>query len=772
MAGPKWKEQAIPVETAPEPAWKSKAVPAEQGVPPMLARPEEPAKPPPADLPEGGRSRRNQLEFFRWYVGPEFQLEDIAEDGGQVYRNPKTGERAYWSSQGEVFDQEGVASILAGEPASMVEKRLKRKMIGETLVRTDPVGTRVRQAASGMLGVGEFTDELTGQVRGPQAQEAQRGQRSAFEEQSPFEAGAYRVLGAVASLPGGIPAVGESLALRMGTGAAIGAGGGAVEGAISGYGEGETPEQRAELSGQRAGEGALFGGVLGGLQDPAAMAGRYLIQSMRRSDIKTISNELGISSDAAKLVKAALDGGDYTEAKRIIDAAGPEAMLADAGPGAQALLDLAITRGGPAAREVGRKAVDPRAARAGVQLQTTLDGVFGKARPIENVIEGIQGATSTARKNLYDAAYATPVDYSTPGGQAIEMIIAQRVGPETINSVNRLLRTKGAPGIQYRRNPQSGNLEFSTPLSTQQIDEITRDIRDRAAQENRKVDPFGIVKSGKGIEYENLSQALRRLLRNQNGAYDAALIAGADTIGQREAATMGEAFFDAGTSREQVRASLSSATPEQRTAMKEGVRSKIDETVANARTYVTQPDHDIAGLKKTFDTISSAASREKITALVGQKEADKLFSAIEEARITLELRSAIVTGSKTGQRQAVGQAMSNILEGGPLDVLAQGRPAEFSKRIVQMMTNQTPEARALREMGIYDEIANVLVEKQGAKAKGVLSIIEKAIVGKKVSDTEARIVASALTRSGIVGTYAEMTGPELLRYNPATEEIE
>lgn len=785
MAEPKWKQQAIPVGEAQqaEPSWKMQAIPVED-VPFQVASPEtpDPTRPPPPDRPDGTRSRGNELSFFQWYVGPEFQIQDITDEGALVFANPKTGERAYWSDKGEIFDQGAIESILSGVPEAKVRQQQNRRMIGEMLMKTEPLMTRVRQTASGALGVGEYLDELAGAVRGPEAQEAFRAQTEAFERERPLEAGAYKILGGVTSVPGGgagITIPGRGVAQKVVTGGAMGLGAGAVEGGIAGYGAGETPEERAALAGEGSAIGALFGGALGAAMDPVAIGGRQAFAWMRdfsrRNDVGKISTELGVSKDAAAMFKAALDGGDFKAAQDILNRAGKSGMLADAGPGLQALLDAAIVEGGPAAKEVSRRAIEPRAAAIGRELSQTLNGLFGRPRGMREVKGGLQAASAAQRQQLYDTAYAQAIDFATPEGQFIQNAIALQVDPAILNNVNRELRVGAADPrqisqIRFSIDEATGRPVFQQPLTTQQVDLITRQLQEEAQRLNTQVDPFGVIKSGVGMKYDALAGRIRDMVRKQNPAYDAALIASKDTIDQRQAAQMGATFFRPQTTREQVEQALAVATPEQRNAMKAGVRSQIDEIMMNARTYVGQPDHDIAELKKIWDTMSSAAARSKLTTLLGKQDADRLFTTLEEARVVMELRSAITRGSQTAQRQAIREQGRQIMSGGFLDILGEGRPAAATQRIVQMMTGSTPEAKALRMMGVYDEIANTLVQVRGKQAQDALKIIEKAIAGEKITTQQAMIVSAALTRAGAIGAYTERSEP--LRYNPETDDFD
>jgi hypothetical protein len=86
-------------------------------------------------------------------------------------------------------------------------------------------------------------------------------------------------------------------------------------------------------------------------------------------------------------------------------------------------------------------------------------------------------------------------------------------------------------------------------------------------------------------------------------------------------------------------------------------------------------------------------------------------------------------------------------------MLRAGNPGQAAKRMVQVFTGTTPEARALRQMGIYDEIAATLVNLRGPQAQMALKLVEKAIAGDALTETQARIIAKSLTTPAATALY-------------------
>jgi hypothetical protein len=97
-----------------------------------------------------------------------------------------------------------------------------------------------------------------------------------------------------------------------------------------------------------------------------------------RSDIGLIAKTLKISTDAAKVIKNTFaSGGDIQQATQNLQRAGSEAMLADAGQAAQALVDAAAASGGSAG-QITNRAISERMTRTGENLDQSLTTMLGQ----------------------------------------------------------------------------------------------------------------------------------------------------------------------------------------------------------------------------------------------------------------------------------------------------------------------------------------------------------------------------------------------------------
>lgn len=668
---------------------------------------------------------------------------------GRILTNPETGERAFVSPGYVTQDPQVIDGIMAGiTPAETQTTQMQ-----EQVVERFPVATRAAQAISGVPFVGEYTEEAVGMVS-PKAMEAMRTGREALEATRPVEAAALKVGGAMAGGAAMLPALpalgGSTLGATALRGAAAGAGLGAAEGAVSGYGRGEGDTRMGEAQ-----TGALIGGAVGGavgLVAPVVGAGiREAWKNYKGRSVTEISKSFGISTDAAKVVRTAIENDDLIAAQAALQRAGSTSMLADAGPSTQRLLDVSVTSGGAAPRIAG-EAVTERAREAGVKMTTVLDDILGAPEGAGTLQRGIRQGTQQARTQAYRSAYAQPIDYSSPRGRALESLLT-RVPQSAINRANELMRIEGQQSNQIlARIAPDGSVTYTRMPDVRQLDYMTRALGDVAEAQNAAGKLGGTTQLG--MATSNLQRQIRTILRREVPEYGVALDTAADAISRVKAVDLGRDALSAATTREMVRDGMRGASAAERSAAKAGLRSAIDDTLARVNAVATDPNVDIREFQKLANNIlRSRATRDKMAAILGQADADRLYKELDEAVVSLELRAAIARNSATHQRQAIAGAVEDITAPGALSQLLAGEPINATKRIVQLFTGTTPEARTLRQMGIYDEIAKSLTGIRGAQAQQALRLVERAMAGEALNDTHARIIARALTVPGAAGAF-------------------
>lgn len=655
-----------------------------------------------------------------------------------------------------------IAAAKAGTLQLSPERAAAQKEIDQPVedrMIVDAMGgatTRGLVAARGLPFVGEYVDEAIGAGLGGNATNQIRAAQDAFARLNPKEATALQIGGGVL---GSIPLAGAAIASKAGqalstgqkiiAGAGLGFLGGGVEGAIAGYGAGNDGN-RGRSALERGVVGAGIGGVVGAAAPAVAAGVSNLFQRLKGTDIKAISRSLRISPDAAKVVKNAIENDDFDAARIAIERAGGKAMLADAGPAAQNLLDTAVQTSGKSARIV-RDAVDERAALSAREMQGALDSTLGNPEGQGGLTRAIREGTADARQEAYSKAYAAPIDYAEGRGRLLEGFL-KRVPGKAVARAKELMRLEGVESAQIMAEiADDGSVTFSRLPDVRQIDYITRALNDVADAADGQGKLGGTTALGRA--YGDLSKNIRKTLKEVVPEYGQALDVASDAIGQRKAVDLGYDLLKAGTRRETVADAMNGASKAEIEATKQGARSYIDDTLANVRAAVTNPNLEISEFRKLSGDLRTRAAKDKLAAVLGPKEADALYSTLDENLTALELRAAIAQNSKTAARQSTQGMVKDVTAPGVVGTIAQGSPFDATRRAVQIFTGQTPEMVALRQQGIYDEIAQALTSIRGADAKLALAIVQRAIDGQPVTEAQARVIGRALGTATAIGGY-------------------
>lgn len=664
---------------------------------------------------------------------------------GEIMRKPD-GQLVFVSPGGVTQNQETIAQMMEG--ATLPEAIRTGEQ--ERIISENPVASRVAVAAQGVPFIGAYTDEVIGALD-PQRGENVRSAVEAVRAQRPGQATALEVGGALAATPALMAAAPASLAGAVGRGATLGSqmlrgagiglAAGATEGAISGFGRGEGDGRAAS-----AAEGAAIGGALGGVVGaaaPAVSSGiRNAWQNLKGRTPTQIANALNISPDAARVVRTALENDDLDAAQAALQRAGSSSMLADAGPGTQRLLDASVTAGGSAPRIAG-EAVTQRAQEAGQRMNTVLDDILGAPEGTRAMQRNIRQGSEGARSAAYEAAYSSPIDYSAPRGRTLEGLLS-RVPRSAINQANELMRLEGVTSGQILADiAEDGAVTYRRLPDVRQLDYIARALGDVSEQQSAQGKLGGTTQLGRATA--NLQRNIRGILRQEVPAYGEALDTAADSISRVRAVEAGADVLKPSTTREQVAESLSGASRAERDAAKAGLRSAIDENLARVNAVASDPNTDIREFQRLANNLRSRSARDKMEVVLGQRDAARLYNELDEAVVSLELRGAIARNSATAGRQAIQGAVQDQTAPGAVGMLLEGEPINATKRIVQAITGTTPEARQLRQMGIYDEIAQTLTGTRGPQAQQALALVRRAIDGEALTETQARVIARTLT---------------------------
>lgn len=683
--------------------------------------------------------------------------------GGATDPHATNNERARMARAGQLPPMSAERAVAQAEIDQNTLDRL-------TLDQTPGAATAVTKFAQGIPFIGEYSDEITGAIGnafggltgdpslGDRAMGSQRAVQDAMGRQHPVQSAA---LGLVGGIVGGLPIAAvaapaaisyapASLGGKMVLGSLVGAGVGGVEGAVSGYGAGKDGD-RVKSAQTRGLIGAALGGALGAAA-PVAVAGvKNLAEYIKGYDVNIISKTLGINKDAAKVIKAAVAADDFPAAEAAMKRAGADAILADASPGSAQLLDTSVQTSGVAAR-IGRDAVEARATAANTRLKGVMDTILGEPEGVKSAAKDVASRTSKIRSMAYDRAYSSAINYADDTGRAIEDVL-QRIDPATLKSAvseaNDAMRAAGIKNMQIMAEiGKNGEVVFREMPNVQQLDEIKKAL---GAIGRSEVDQFGRA-TGKGIRANKLAGELKDAVGNAVPTYKTAVKLGGDKIAEDQALDLGRKLLLPSTTRETVRNAMGEASKEAKAAARKGLRSYIDDTLANVKRTITDPNIDAREASKAVKDLSSRANVEKVTEVLGSR-AKPLFDTIDEVAAHFELRAAVARNSATASRIAGKEAVDAVTAPGPLGKLLAGEPINAMKSIIKALTGHSDAAMAAKKQTLYAEIAKALVTKKGAQAEAALKAIAAAIQGQPISSADALRIGRVLTTGASLGGY-------------------
>jgi hypothetical protein len=503
--------------------------------------------------------------------------------------------------------------------------------------------------------------------------------------------------------------------------------------------------------------GALVGGTVGGVLGsiaPAIETGvKNALQFWGNKPVRDMAKHFGISTDAAKVVVASIKDNDIPTAQAALQRAGSASMLAEVTPNTKNLLDAAITFG--SGGDQAQQALLARNLRGEQEMRGAFDRFLGQPEDIVDVTGNIRKATAAQRQQMYDAAYNAPLDYSTLAGRQLENW-QKNIPAEALNYANKIRSMDPearAPQIKFTQNPD-GTISFEELPNVEQWDLITRGLNEMAYGT-----PAGVM--GGKSEVQSLaaknSREIRKLVMDQVPEYRAALGLARNTIEEVRAADLGFDLLNGSTTVKEVRDMLSGNNPAAVQSMKLGLRSGLDHTLGNLKVAAANPNTEIKELMAGLSTLRSRNNMSKVRALLGDADADAFYKTLDEQATGIELAAAVAANSKTAQRLGIGRAVEEVASNGILGNVLSGEPVQVSKRVWQSLTGKTPEADAVRRMGIYDDIAALLTRVQGQDAKDALNLIEQAKAGKALNDVQAQIVAKAVTKPAAIGAFKAIT---------------
>ena len=676
------------------------------------------------------------------------------------------GQRYVVSPEYSTTDPKRVADIMAGQTAGQASTA----SFDESTIAQHPVAARANQFLRGPM-LGSFADEAMGNIPviGTNIQQGMRASAGAMQRQRPVESAALNIAGGLTEAVGLAAAAPQALAaagskvlgsgpriMQIGRGLLGGGLIGATQGGIYGAGEGTDTSSRVSDAKSGAGYGALGGVVVGAATPLVSAAASNVISALRRSDLKVISSTLGISSDAAKVIKNTFEmGGSIDDAVNRLTAGGDTAMIADAGPAAQALLD-AVAASGASASQAVRGPIDQRMTQVAGQLNSGLTNTLGMpAAGPQTAVNEIMQRTAPERAAAYGAAYQVPIDYAATEGRGIEGVLS-RVEPSilkrAIDEANAEMLDKEIFNQQIMAKiAPDGSVKFSSPPNVRQLDELKKALNS-LSQKAKDTQGVAVVETPQSLRYSRQANDLRDALSaatgGDTGKYAAALKVGGDTIGERNAFLLGERLLDPSTRVEDVVIELnknpSNAAIE---AAKRGLRTQIDQIVGDVKRIPSDPNIDARQALATLRSMGSDNARTKISSLMGA-DADKIFKLLDEASVAAETRAALATNSKTVVRDAVQSDVRQLTTPNMAGQLMTGDPINTTKALVQAVTGMTNEYTTAQQQKIYLDLAKALTAKRGPDAIAAMRMLDTAMKGQEMTDkqtsTLAKLISNAL----------------------------
>lgn len=583
--------------------------------------------------------------------------------------------------------------------------------------------------------VDQVTSNISGMITGedPQAiRDRVQGKQDAYEAEYPILSTAGQLVGGtvamapLAATSAGAKAFGLTGPLwqRLVPGAISG---GTVAGADTLARGGSLPE---------AGVSALVGtvaGAGGAAVAPYIGAGANAVGNAARKALgmAPAAGEVGLSKAASDVLMRSMIADGTLGNRGVINMAqaGPRGMLVDASPNAQALLDVAIARSGGGSK-AATDAIEARAAGASDDITQALDAALGQPRGVYAAQNAIRQGTAAPRQAAYDAAYAEAIDYASDAGRQIEQLVT-RVPPSIIEAANKMMLMEGAESAQIMAKVgENGLVTYMRTPDTRQLDYITRALN-TAARSGEGQGALG-AQTDIGRIYGSLAGQIRNSTKQANPAYATALETAATPIQEREALLFGNTILNPSMARDQAADFLEGLTTPQRSAAKQGLRSYVDEVLANVRAIASDPNLDAREATKALQNLSSRAARTKIGMLMADDAAtDRLFQQLDEAARSIQLRANVATNSRTFARTAVDEAVGAATTDGPMGAIRQGKPLQATQRIFQALTGATPNDRLRASDKVYQEIVDALISSPDRGLDIISGLgVRKAMAGK------------------------------------------
>ena len=613
------------------------------------------------------------------------------EDGGRIVE--RGGVETYLGAGGSIAtsDPAKIARIRAGESLGDISRR----SYAEDII--SQVGELPARAASALKGIPFYrgwADEVIGKMFGEDAMTATRAAQEAREIVAPKTATASRVgTGVAAAIPmvgAQIAALPAALGTRVLGGAALGGLEGALEGYVGGYGEGKTPQERQAEAQRQAVLGGAVGGGLGAAGPLVGAAIGAGGKSIIQRPAQKVGREIGAQDAALEILSEAAEVDALTAAQNL-QRAGQYASMGQMGPTTRGLLDFVAQS--PVGGSVARQNVEEVAGLAGRQFDELLDTTLGGPRAVQELQDLLMETTSGTRRDAYDAAYNATIDFGRKEADAL-LERLERIDPAILAKAERIARYEGKPSLNKMvKIDEAGNIIGWQDLpDVRFIDYVTRALND--------------VEGVGAVEMKNAQRALASEIRGLADQlvpeYANARDIAASVIDLRNALDIGNDLLKPKMKVYDVQKAVKTMKSSELNAVRQGLRSHLDEIMGNVKTAMTDPNVDAREVVKGLKELSSRNAKDKVNLILGEDQAKEFFRQFDEVYSAMSMRAGIARGSATQPRQMVGErveaeaaklqsGLGLLQEGGSIpQIVARALPqADVSKpQIMQEITRQ------------------------------------------------------------------------------------
>lgn len=663
-------------------------------------------------------------------------------DGKSYNVTGDSPEGAYKALETHLSGQANADSDVSGDSRNTVLGRVDAFMRGAADILTISLADEIAAGLGTGFGyLGDYDQELA----------RQRGIDAADEANRPAYRMAGQVGGALLTAAAAGPSRLAPITAKLGTSAplwqrvAAGSAEGLGAGAAYGYGSGEggVDERAANII-----PTAVAGGVAGGLAPVVGAGAGKAYEAFRNYRAAApIAKTVGASPKALRVI------GNLGEADMAfngpgaanIAAAGPEGMLADAGPSMSQYLKTSIQNSGPAAR-LATERVNERVSRDSGALVSALDTYMGKPGGVVRSQNEIRAGSRPQVNRAYKRAYNTPIDYASDAGRDVEDIIRRipgRFAQRAIARANERMVYDGTPGRQIMAEvADDGTVSFREMPNVMQADYIKKGLDDVVRE---GTDPVTGKLSPDAQFAAQIAKDLRNAVSDAVPEYRVALETAADPLSRQEAIRTGYTLLSPSVTRDQAELAIEGMTKPEKEALLQGIRSHIDDVMANVTRIAADDDVGAREALKAIKDLSSRASREKLEMALGKDAADALLTEVDRVAKSFNLRSKVAQKSDTFANFSMNQRVSDLTAPNPITKAMRGEGVKAGTGVIQLITGETDAALRARKDAIYAEIADILT-RRGVDAPAIYAAILK--LGQTDAKTSAVKAAIARALSG------------------------